>query len=901
MAGKKHDKQRKAGGGMGARLNAGVALQMKGDYAGAEAVYRDLLREHPHNADVLLYLGVLLVQRREYPQAQELLEKARAKGADPEMYHINAGLCALRMGQMDKAQTLLQEAVRLTPLRPEAHLNLGIALHALRRFDDALASFARARELDPADGKVRLHTGWTLQALNRHDEALAHFAAVLEREPDHARANVGYALSLLRSARKQEALPYIRRARAADPQNPEVCADCGHMFASAGLPAEARTAYEDALRLRPDYADALMGMGRLLVDQGRPEEGRPYLDRASELQPESFSACFGRAVALMRSNTREALTWCEKAIQLNPSSEEAIGCKGHILGILGRSGEAEACLRQAISMNPRQPGLYQNLANVLVAQGRVAECLEANRAGFELDPTNHHLFSNILLYSHYLAQNSREELWRQHQNYDAMYRAQMQVGPVPGFANVRDPNKRLRVGIVSADFRHHSCAFFLFALLRGHDRSRLEIYAYSSVRVKDANSKILLDQCAATRDIIGLSDQQAAGVIYRDQVDVLIDLGGHTADNRLPIFLYKPAPVQLAWLGYPDTTGLTTMDYRITDAYADPPGSEAFSSEKLLRFPGGFHCFVLGQGMPEPGELPSLQTGYVTFGSFNNFAKVSDETVFLWSEVLKNTPQSKLLLKALGVDDPAVQERIYERFARVGIPRERLELVGRITRSSDHVELYNRVDIALDTYPYNGTTTTFEALVMGVPVVTLGGDTHASLVGRSILSNCGLGELTCRTVGEFINKAVALAKDRTLLLDLRKTLRGRLQASPLMDEAGFCRKFEDGLRLVWRRFCQESPVAAQVQIRPADAAGNDIGAQPFAAPASAGAGAAPAAAGGLSGSGANAAVNAANNAAAQVLIPLKRDGLRLSFWGATTPPQPQDSAGAPAPTMALRF
>jgi predicted O-linked N-acetylglucosamine transferase (SPINDLY family) len=304
--------------------------------------------------------------------------------------------------------------------------------------------------------------------------------------------------------------------------------------------------------------------------------------------------------------------------------------------------------------------------------------------------------------------------------------------------------------------------------------------------------------------IAGKPDLEVAERIRKDQIDILVDLEGHTGENRLLVFAHKPAPVQVTWLGYPNTTGMRTIDYRLTDAVADPPGeADKFHSEKLFRLEHGFLCYLPDAAAPEAGPPPCLESGQLTFGSFNNLAKVTSEVVRVWAEILHRQPLSRLVLKSKPLADQACRERYLGLFAEQGIPADRLELLGWLPAPQNHLELYHRIDIGLDSFPYNGTTTTCEALWMGVPVVTLCGDRHAARVGASIMRQVGLEELVAHSEDEYIALAVALAQDRQRLLALRGSQRRKMRESRLLDKKLFAETLEDAYRRMWEEWCAE--------------------------------------------------------------------------------------------------
>ena len=405
-----------------------------------------------------------------------------------------------------------------------------------------------------------------------------------------------------------------------------------------------------------------------------------------------------------------------------------------------------------------------------------------------------------------MIRSTADYLLAAHREWDERYGRQ---APRPtAYANVRDVGRRLKIGYLSPDFRQHSVAYFIEPLLKAHDRQAVEVFCYAEVMRPDtvtAHLQGLADHWLMT---VGLSDDELAERIGTDGIDILVDLAGHTANNRLRVFARKPAPVQVTWLGYPNTTGLEAIDYRLVDAMTDPAGeADAWASETLVRLEGGFHCYSGLKGAPEPGVPPCLSAGTVTFGSFNNPAKVSAATFDAWAKLLCRLPQARLLLKGKPFADAGTRALFLARLGKRGVAAERVELMAWLPDAAAHLAVYHRVDIALDPFPYNGTTTTCEALWMGVPVVTLRGDRHAGRVGASLLSQIGLPDLIANSVEEYVEIAVALASDPARLMDLRRSLRARIAASPLCDGRAFARKIEAAFRTMWQHWC-EAPMNA---------------------------------------------------------------------------------------------
>ena len=370
--------------------------------------------------------------------------------------------------------------------------------------------------------------------------------------------------------------------------------------------------------------------------------------------------------------------------------------------------------------------------------------------------------------------------------------------------NDHDPARRLRIGYVSPDFRRHSVAYFIEPVLSSHNRERHEIFCYSDVLHHDHDdvTKRIQKYADQWRNIVGMSDEMVSEQIRSDKIDILIDLAGHTGGNRMLLFARKPAPVQVSWMGYPATTGLSTMDYKIVDSYTDPPGmTEQFYTENLIRMPESFLCYLPYEESPDIGPPPSLKEGRITFGSFNNFSKVSTEILGIWTRILRELPGSRLILKSQVFTVETARRRVMDIFERECVSAERIEFMTFEQSVKTHLDLYNRIDIALDTFPYHGTTTTCEALWMGVPVITLAGNAHVSRVGVSLLSNVGLPELIAKTSDEYISVAVNLAMGVERLRSLREKLRDMMKRSPICDAERFADNLEMCYRKMWETWC----------------------------------------------------------------------------------------------------
>ena len=481
----------------------------------------------------------------------------------------------------------------------------------------------------------------------------------------------------------------------------------------------------------------------------------------------------------------EAIAFYRQALKLNPDHPQLHNNLGNVLSGQGKIADAIAHYQHALRLNPSYSKAYNNLGNTLKNQGKIREAIASYRRALELNPSYHKAHSNLLFTLNYQSDGEPRAIFGEHREWGRSWEKKVASTKKKVFAK-----RKLRIGYVSGDFRTHSVAYFFEPLLITHDRSNFEIFCYNNNQNADETTRRLQRLASHWRNIYALKDCQAIDLISRDEIDILVDLSGHSKGNRLPVFAGKPAPIQISYLGYPNTTGLATIDYRFTDGWADPEGqTEHLHTEKLIRLPRGFLCYQPPFNCPEVAPLPSLKKGYITFGSFNNLAKVSPQLISYWSAILSAVPQSKMIIKSSPLSDRGTQDYVLELFEQHGIARERLKLLGWFHRNK-HLGLYNQVDIALDTFPYNGTTTTCEGFWMGTPVITLAGNAHVSRVGVSLLSSIGLKELIAQSPEDYKQKAIALAGDRERLQDLQSGLRDSMKQSPLTDATLITRSLE---------------------------------------------------------------------------------------------------------------
>lgn len=668
-------------------------------------------------------------------------------------------------GRLDQAERLYRDILKQDPNHADALHLLGLLANQAGHRQAALDLIDRALGLRPAAAPFQASRGDVLQALGRHEEALSSFDQATAIDGDHAEALTGGA-------------------------------DC---LAAMGREDEAEARYREVIALRPAEPEFLFRLGAHVLGQGFADLAAGIFDKVLKLSPELASAAFNLGTALKSAGRyQEAEAAIRRGLATEPDSAEGWSNLAGVVAEAGNLGAAVELYGKALEIRPGSSEIHSNLGGALLRQGRVDKAVESYGRALEHQGENAGAHSNLLLARHYQADSTPEQLRREAAAWNTRHAA----APVPdAHSNLAEPDRKLKIGYVSDDLREHSVGYFAQALLADHDRKAFEITCYAGASPGDALSRRLRRQVEHWRVIGRMSDDDAAALIARDGIDILVDLSGHTLGNRLTLFTRKPAPVQVTYLGYPGTTGLAAMDYRLTDATADPDGFEAHYAERLVRLPGCFLCYGAPVESPPISAPPLKERGYPTFGSFNNLAKVGPGVIEVWAQILDRVAGARLLLKHRSLADDATRERYLKLFESHGIGKNRLEFENYLTETEKHLACYGNLDVALDSFPYNGTTTTCEALWMGVPVITLQGERHSGRVGASILEAAGHSGLIATETGDYVEKAVALASDEANLVNLRAGLRDRMKESALMDSHRFVRDAEAAYRDMWRRWC----------------------------------------------------------------------------------------------------
>lgn len=602
-------------------------------------------------------------------------------------------------------------------------------------------------------------------------------------------------ITLQQKGRLPEAAELFAQLRAVAPQVFEGWHLGGNVALLQGNPAAAAELYARAVRLNPRSATAATCLGVAKMALGDFAGAETHFRNAVRLEPRNAEIWNQLATLLSTAGRLDEAVKCHRqAVTFNPKSAQAWHGYGSTLSNLNLSAEALDCEKRAIAADPTYVQARRGYAVALQKCHRIPEAVAEYDKLIAADPNQLEIQSHRLFALNYLAGISPETLFAAHRTYGEI--VEKGISPVT-FPNSPDPARKLRVAFFSADFREHSVAYFLEPLLRLLDRDQFELVLYNSGNKPDAITGRFRSLAALWRDLPSTLTNVIEPLVRSDLPDIAVDLGGHTGHSLMPLFARRLAPVQITYLGYPNTTGLSAIDYRLVDATTDPVGAEAFHTETLVRFSSCAWVYQPPEVAPAVAPPPCLERGNITFGSFNNFSKVTDEMLAVWSRLLAAVPGSRLILKSIGMADVGIARQIRERLCRAGLDESRVELQGTKGTTADHLATYSLIDVALDPYPYNGTTTTCEALWMGVPVISLEGERHAARVGASLLRTVGHPELLASDPDNYVRVASDLANDRARLASFRSAIRGEMQRSLLMDFSGQAARFGAALRQCW--------------------------------------------------------------------------------------------------------
>jgi protein O-GlcNAc transferase len=642
-------------------------------------------------------------------------------------------------------------------------------------------------------------TARRLQQTGQAAQAEQLYRQILQTNPDHGTAHFNLGALLHQKGESVGAKHHYEQTIRLQPEFVPAHNNLGNLLLNLGDMPGAIASYREALRLNPDSPEVLTNYGKLLHDHQQWHEALACYDRGLRVKPDFPALLCNRAILYAQLNmVPQAIADYESAIRLEPSNPAPYVNLGLLCNDIGRSDEALECGHKLLGLGIDSTLARLMVANALRGQGRVGEAIDWFRRSLELSSESAH-HSDLLYVLNFDPDCDRPTIYAEHLAW-AKKHAEPLTALAQPHSNDRTADRRLRIGYVSPHFRDHAVSFFTEPLLAAHDHEQFEVFCYCDYRAADVVTTRLQATADHWRMVSGMSDEQVAALVRDDRIDILVDLTGHIGGNRLLVFARKPAPIQVTYIGYQNTTGMSAMDYRLTDERADPPGlTDPFYTERLVRLPKSFFCYRPDEAFPPITPLPALAAHHVTFGSFNLFAKVTSHVIDAWLDILARVPGSRLMV--LANRGGYAQQQFHQGAQARGIEPERIEMCERLPRP-DYLRRMQQVDIALDPFPFNGHTTTCDAIWTGVPVVMLEGQTYAARFGGSVLANVGLAHLIAQTRAQYIEIAVRLASDLAGLAQLRRELRPRMASSALLDFNAFARNVERAYRQMWIDWCQ---------------------------------------------------------------------------------------------------
>lgn len=773
-----------------------IALFNSSRFAELETQAYLLTERYPRSGIPWNLLGVSL--RAQGKDGLPALKKAAELMPGDAMVHNSLGNALKDRGQLDAAVASYRRSLELKRDYAEAHNNLGVALMDMKKWEEAAASYRQAIKFKPDFAGAHYNLGIYLKELGQYEAAVASYRRALELGHNYPGAYNNLGIALKELGQHEAAIASYRQALTLKPDFAEAYNNLGVALMDLGQHQNALACYSKAIELEPDFADAYNNMGVALKETGQPDLAIKSCRLALEIKPDFAAALNNLGNALQDlGQFEDAKASYSQAVKFKPDYAEAYNNLGVVLKETGQLELAEANCRRALELKPDYAEAFNNLGNALEGPEQLMDALESYRLALKYNPDLIQARSNILFILNYAADYSSSYL-EEAREYGRTL-AEKAEKRFTTWGSVDEP-KRLKVGVVSGDLCKHPVGYFLESVLAKLDNTRIELIAYPTSPKTDELTGRIKPRFSSWKPLFGLSDEAAACLIHDDGVHVLMDLSGHTGHNRLPVFAWKPAPVQVTWLGYLNSTGLQTMDYILADPWALPPGEESQFTETPWHLPETYICFSEPEVDVEVVSLPAMKNGFVTFGCFNNLRKLNDRVIACWAQVLLAVPESKLYLKTMALGSPEVRESLANRFADYGIGAERLQMEGAFPSREEHFRAYQRVDIALDPFPYPGITTTVEGLWMGVPSIALRGDRFLSHQGETILHNVGLSGWIAENEGEYVAKAVAFSSDLEQLSLLRAKLRKQTVDSPLLDAKRFSGNLEDALWGMWQKW-----------------------------------------------------------------------------------------------------
>ena len=707
--------------------------------------------------------------------------------------------------------TILTAMGRLYEAGEICHL-LGTALTLKNDFQLAEKWYLRALNIQPNLAKSYYNLGFVYEQEDNWEKAIDHYNHAIKITGNYTKAYYRLGLIFKRQKQFNEAIDQFSQVLQLDADHQGAKFNLALLWQQGkGTDLIQNLLGEKDLELLPHLTEEINDTGAILVRERKFEEAKIYFKSMIELDPDCVLAYYNLGCIFQHQNRYlEAITSYLKSLKINENYIDSLKNLGYVYYKSGQANLSQECFQKILALNPNHGETYELLGFIAGQQGKFSECISLLNEALKINPNNHKLHSCFLFNLSSLVSFTPQEildsakLWYQQQVVSQW------LPILTTHSQDKIPHRRLRIGYISPDFRRHSVSSFIKPVFQHHDRTQVEVFCYGEVKEPDTITEEIIDICDAWRSTVGLADLQVAELIRTYRIDILVDLAGHTANNRMMVLGMKPAPIQVTYLGYFATTGLPTIDYWITDQVLHPNDTEEKTSETIWRLPRCYVGYEPLKNAPEVTDLPCQKTGVFTFSSFNNLRKLTPETFTLWIEILKAVPNSRLILKCAGsnVFNPLIAEKIQTPFVEQGIDPKRIFLYGAFVNDEEHLDLYNQVDLHLDSIPYTGCTTTCEALWMGVPTLTLAGTRKMERMSASILHSVGLDDCIANSAVEYVQKAIALAQNPDYLQSLRSNMRERMQHSPLLDVKNIASTLEAAYRQMWQIYIQqETPIS----------------------------------------------------------------------------------------------
>ncbi|KAJ8493405.1 hypothetical protein OPV22_015126 [Ensete ventricosum] len=768
-----------------ALIGKGICLQMQNHLRQAFACFVEAIRLDPQNACALTHCGVIYKDEGHLLEAAESYQKALK--ADPS-YKLAAECLAIVLtdlgtslklaGNTDEGIQKYFEALKVDSHYAPAYYNLGVVYSEMMQYDLALSCYEKAVVERPLYAEAYCNMGVIYKNRGDLEAAIACYERCLTVSPNFEIAKNNMAIALT---------------------------DLGTKVKLEGDINQGVAYYKKALYYNWHYADAMYNLGVAYGEMLKFDMAIVFYELALHFNPHCAEACNNLGVIYKdRDNLDKAVECYQMALSIKPNFSQSLNNLGVVFTVQGKMDAAASMIEKAIIANPTYAEAYNNLGVLYRDVGNISLAIEAYERCLQIDPDSRNAGQNRLLAMNYIDEGLDDKLFEAHREWGRRF---MNIYPqYTSWDNPKDMERPLVVGYVSPDYFTHSVSYFIEAPLSHHNYANYKVVVYSAVVKADAKTLKFKDRVLKKgglwRDIYGVDERKVASMVRDDKIDILVELTGHTANNKLGMMACRPAPIQVTWIGYPNTTGLPTIDYRMTDGLVDPPNTRQKHVEELVRLP---ECFLCYTPSPEAGPVsptPALSNGFITFGSFNNLAKITPNVLRVWATILCAVPNSRLVVKCKPFCCDSVRQRFLSTLEQMGLESLSVDLLPLILFNHDHMQAYSLMDISLDTFPYAGTTTTCESLYMGVPCVTMAGSVHAHNVGVSLLTKVGLGRLVAKTEEEYVKLALQLASDVSALGELRMTLRELMSKSPVCDGAKFTRGLESTYRNMWHRYCR---------------------------------------------------------------------------------------------------